>query len=177
MTFAVGETSKTINIPIVDDSYAEGLETFSIGLSDPTGDGAVLFPPSAATIRITDNEAVNGANPIDQANYFVRQHYVDFLNREPDPAGLAFWSNQITECQQPGATCSAEVRRINVSAAFFLSIEFQETGYFVYRTYKTSYGNVAGTPVPVTLAEFLPDTQQIGQLCERRNGESIHRLR
>jgi hypothetical protein len=27
---------------------------------------------------------------------FVRQHYHDFLNREPDPSGLAFWTNEIT---------------------------------------------------------------------------------
>jgi hypothetical protein len=159
--FAAGETSKTISIPIINDSFVEGGELFMISLSNPNG--ATLFAPTAATINIVDNDSVNGPNPIDQANFFVRQHYIDFLNREPDPAGLAFWSNQITECQQPGATCSAEVRRINVSAAFFLSIEFQETGYLVYRFYKSGYGNIAGTPVPVRLAEFLPDTQQIGQ--------------
>src|SRR6267378_4409276 len=88
---------------------------------------------------------VNGPNPIDQASFFVRNHYIDFLNREPDSSGLAFWSNQITECQQPGATCNAAVRRINVSAAFFLSIEFQETGYLVERLYKTAYGDATGT--------------------------------
>jgi Calx-beta domain len=159
--FAAGETSQTVSIPLVDDSYAEGNESFTVTLSNPSG--ATLLAPGVATVNIVDNDAVNGPNPIDQTDFFVRQHYIDFLNREPDPAGLAFWSNQITECQQPGATCSVEVRRINVSAAFFLSIEFQETGYFVYRTYKASYGNIAATPVPVTLAEFLPDTQQIGK--------------
>ncbi len=90
-----------------------------------------------------DSDA-NGPNPIDQADNFVRQHYHDFLNREPDAAGLAFWSNQITECQQPGATCNADERRINVSAAFFLSIEFQETGYLVERLYKSAYGDATG---------------------------------
>jgi hypothetical protein len=55
------------------------------------------------------------------------------------------------------------VRRINVSAAFFLSIEFQETGYLVYRFYKSAYGNLPGAPVPLRLNEFLPDTQQIGK--------------
>ncbi len=55
------------------------------------------------------------------------------------------------------------MRRINVSAAFFLSIEFQETGYLVYRIYKAAYGNVPGLPVPLKLNEFLPDTQEIGQ--------------
>jgi hypothetical protein len=52
-----------------------------------------------------------------------------------------------------------------VSAAYFLSIEFQQTGYLVYRTYKAAYGNLttpANAPVPIRLSEFLPDTQEIG---------------
>src|SRR6185503_8212980 len=56
-----------------------------------------------------------------------------------------------------------ELKRINVSAAFFLSIEFQETGYLVYRSYKAGFGNLAGAPVPVSFTDFLRDTQQIGQ--------------
>jgi hypothetical protein len=56
-----------------------------------------------------------------------------------------------------------EAKRINVSGAFFVSIEFQETGYLVYCIYKSSYGNLAGAPVPIRFNEFLPDTQQIGQ--------------
>jgi hypothetical protein len=131
-------------------------------LSNVTGNGA-LATPSTATLTITDDATEPATNPIDSADVFVRQHYHDFLNREPDAGGLGFWTNQITECQQPGATCSAEVRRINVSAAFFLSIEFQETGYLVYRFYKSAYGNLPGTPVPLRLNEFLPDTQQIGK--------------
>ena len=100
-------------------------------------------------------------NPIDQASAFVRQHYVDFLNREPDSAGLAFWTSEITSCGS-NQQC-IEVKRVNVSAAFFLSIEFQETGYLVYRSYKAAYGNLPGTPVPLTLSEFLPDTQDMGK--------------
>ena len=104
---------------------------------------------------------MTGPNAIDQADFFVHQHYIDFLNREPDPPGFGFWTNQITSC---GADAQCiEVKRINVSAAFFLSIEFQETGYLVYRFYKSAYGNMPGAPVPLKLNEFLPDTQQIGQ--------------
>ncbi|MBA2703898.1 MAG: hypothetical protein H0U60_08605, partial [Blastocatellia bacterium] len=51
----------------------------------------------------------------------------------------------------------------NVSAAYFLSIEFQQTGYLVYRIYKASYGNLPNAPVPIRLSEFTPDTQKIGQ--------------
>jgi subtilisin family serine protease len=117
--------------------------------------------------RLNVNKAIHACaafpNVADNAAFFVRQHYVDFLSREPDPGGFSFWTNQITECQQPGATCDVEVRRINASAAFFLSIEFQETGYLVYRIYKASYGNIPVKPVPVRFSEFLPDTQQVGK--------------
>jgi len=99
-------------------------------------------------------------DPIDDAQFFVTQHYRDFLNRTPDPAGLAFWTNEITSCGTDQGCI--EAKRINVSAAFFLSIEFQQTGYLVYRIYKSSYGDISGTPVPLRLSEFLPDTQEIG---------------
>jgi len=158
--FAAAESSKTIAIPIIDDAYTEGDETFTLTLSNVTG--ATLGSPSTATLTIHDNGPENGsANPIDQAGFFVRQHYVDFLNREPDADGLAFWTNQITQCGADAACI--ELKRINVSAAFFLSIEFQETGYLVYRSYKEGFGNLAGAPVPVSFTDFLRDTQQIGQ--------------
>ena len=38
------------------------------------------------------------SNRIDDPEEFVRQQYLDFLNREPDPGGLAFWASQITNC-------------------------------------------------------------------------------
>src|SRR5439155_7008896 len=103
----------------------------------------------------------NCPNPIDCAEFFVRQQYLDFLNREPDAEGLAFWTNEIVACG--GDVRCIEVKRINVSAAYFLSIEFQQTGYLVYRFYKAAYGNLPGAPVPIRLSEFLPDTKEIGQ--------------
>lgn len=99
-------------------------------------------------------------NRIDDPQFFVTQHYRDFLNREPDASGLAFWVNEITSCGT-NAQC-LQVKRVNVSAAFFLSIEFQETGYLVYKFFKAAYGNLPGAPVPLRFNEFLPDTQQIG---------------
>jgi uncharacterized delta-60 repeat protein len=101
------------------------------------------------------------SNPIDCAEFFVRQHYQDFLNREPDPAGLAFWTNEINACGFD-VHC-IDVKRVNVSAAYFLSIEFQQSGYLVYRFYKAAFGNSPGAPVPVRLSDFLPDAQAIGQ--------------
>ena len=110
-------------------------------------------------------------NPIDDARWFVHQHYLDFLNREPDASGLQFWTNEIVSCGS-NAAC-IELKRINVSAAYFLSIEFQQTGYLVERFYKAAYGGGSGTStfggthqlsVPIVrFNEFLPYTQRIGE--------------
>jgi len=115
-----------------------------------------LGSQSTATLTIKDNDTTtSGVNPIDESRFYVRQHYLDFLNREPDQAGLQFWVDQIEQCGAD-AKCR-EVKRINVSAAFILSTEFQETGFLVYRMYKAAYGRVP------TYAEFLADTQAISQ--------------
>ncbi|HEY5444098.1 MAG TPA: Calx-beta domain-containing protein, partial [Pyrinomonadaceae bacterium] len=156
LIFNPGEGSKTISISLVDDAYAEGNETFNVVLSNPSG--ASLNLPSTAIVIITDNDPVNGTNPIDQAGFFVRQHYLDFLNREPDTDGFNFWTDQINSCGSD-AQC-IEIKRINVSAAFFLSIEFQETGYLVYRIHKAAFGT-QGQPVPIMFGRFLIDTQQV----------------
>jgi len=103
----------------------------------------------------------SGANPLDATEYFVRQQYLDFLGREPDESGFNFWVNNIESC---GADQKCrEVKRIDTSAAFFLSIESQQTGYLVYRTYEAAYGNLDGAPVPITLREFTPDSQKISK--------------
>jgi len=160
LRFNPGETSKSFTILITDDVFIENNETITATLSNPAG--SFLGGPNTATLTILDNDTTQlTLNPINNARFYANQHYVDFLNRAPDQAGLDFWTNQITQCGNNLACL--ELRRVNVSAAFFLSIEFQETGYFVYRTYKAAYGNLPGAPVPLRLNEFLPDTQQIGQ--------------
>jgi hypothetical protein len=106
---------------------------------------------------------------INDADFFVNQQYVDFLSRFPDQSGFDFWTQQITGCNGD-AVCIAG-QRDNTSGAFFLSIEFQETGYLVERMYKVAYGDVDGTStfggthtlkVPVVRrSEFLPDTLEM----------------
>jgi len=56
LTFLDGETSKTITIPIIDDSVFEPSETFTLSLSNPTG-GATLGPTATAIVTILDNDA------------------------------------------------------------------------------------------------------------------------
>lgn len=100
------------------------------------------------------------ASPLETADYFVRQQYKDFLGREPDQSGLNFWMNNIESC---GADWECrQQRRIDTSAAFFLSTEFRLTGFLVYRTYQAAHGELPNAPVPVRWSEFKTDTQQIG---------------
>lgn len=153
--FAPGETTKTISLLITDDRLVEGNETFSISLTD-AGGSASLVTPGSALITILDNDSVTPTgNPVDQAQFFVQQHYSDFLNREPDQGGLDYWSHRISECGT-NDDCIRE-RRIAVSAAFFVENEFQETGNYVYRLYKSSFNRRPNYD------EFMPDR---GRLIE-----------
>jgi uncharacterized protein (TIGR03118 family) len=154
LTFNPGETSKTFRVLIIDDKFVEGTEEIDLALSNPTGSGVGLGSPSVAHINITDNDSVPSAtNPIDDPAFFVRQQYLDFLNREPDQSGATFWTNQITSCGSD-ATCIAQ-KRINTSGAFFLSNEFQNTGMVVLLANKAAFGPSAfGLPSSVPYGEF-----------------------
>jgi hypothetical protein len=98
----------------------------------------------------------------------VRQHYLDFLGREPDEAGFNFWSDQVLSCGSD-AGC-IERRTINVSAAYFLSIEFQQTGGLVDALYRTSYGR---RPM---FGEFMPDTAVVAANVRVGEGDWAARL-
>ncbi|HEX8720873.1 MAG TPA: Calx-beta domain-containing protein [Pyrinomonadaceae bacterium] len=139
-TFAQDETRTSFRIPITDDARQEGTETLfvSLNLQPFFPSGLSLGATHVMRLSINDNDAApSGSNPIDSTDFFVRQHYADFLSREPDAPGFQFWTNEIEQCGAD-AQCR-EVKRINVSAAFFLAIEFQETGYFAYRAYKAAF--------------------------------------
>jgi hypothetical protein len=96
---------------------------------------------------------------IDDSDFFVQQQYVDFLSRFPDQSGFAFWQDQINNCS-PKPVCT-EAARVNTSGAFFLSIEFENTGFFVFTAYKVAFGNLPGKPVPVRRETFMPETRGI----------------
>ena len=75
--------------------------------------------PEPRALTGANPSAATDANPIDNTEIFVRQHYADFLSREPDEDGLAFWIDNIDSCDED-AQCR-EVKRIDTSAAYFLS--------------------------------------------------------
>jgi len=161
LNFAPGETSKTINILIGEDSKTEGVETFQVTLSNPTGN-ATIDTVGSALMRIVDDTAEPATNVIDDPTIFVGQHYHDFLNRQADASGLAFWTGTITSC---GANLQCvEVKRINASAAFFLSIEFQNTSFYVIRLQRVAFGRRSDTAASrLPYLEFVRDARRVGE--------------
>jgi hypothetical protein len=95
-------------------------------------------------------------NPTLEMPFFIRQHYLDFLNREPDPDGLLYWLSQIN-CPPPtqgnppydqaNVPCFHD-RTVGVSDAFFFSGEFHLTASFVFKAYRAAYGNTQPFPNP-----------------------------
>ena len=159
LRFAPGEAQKTFDLLLTQDSFVEGNETFNVTLSNPSG--AALGSQATAAVRINDG-AASPSNPIDGAGTYVCQHYHDFLNRQGDASGLSFWTGGITGCGSD-AVC-LDVKRVNTSAAFFLSIEFQQTGYQVIRIYKATFTDSVQHPRGLPrYREFLRDTQEIGR--------------
>ena len=59
ITFASGETTQTISIPIVNDDIPEGDESFTITLSNPSSD-SVLVNPSTIMVVININDNAGG---------------------------------------------------------------------------------------------------------------------
>ena len=122
------------------------------------------FSPSSRSFSLLGNQTsavftatLTGGtiNPLDTTAFFVRQHYLDFLGREPDPNGLAFWTNNIESCET-NADCRGR-KRVDTSAAFFLSIEFQQTGFLVERLYQSAFKRFPN------YSELARDRQAVGR--------------
>jgi YVTN family beta-propeller protein len=135
---------------------SQGSSTFgptSRSFSSPSSNQVALFTLPATgpfTTPIGPSDNVN-----DTTASFVTQQYADFLSRDPDASGFAFWQNEINSCGN-NVGC-VEVKRINVSAAFFLSIEFQQTGFLVYKT------NLASFAALPRFNQFFIDTPRLGR--------------
>jgi hypothetical protein len=154
LRFAAGEATKTITISIINDGYVEGSEFFSIQLQNPTE--AALGITSQATITIQDDDSTptTGANnPYLNNNFFVRQNYLDFLNREPDVAGFTDWTNVLNNCGSQKGFLGAPFNcdRAHVTNGFFGSTEHINRGYLIHRLYEIGMGRLP------LYDEFMPD--------------------
>jgi hypothetical protein len=152
LQFAPGESTKTLTLLITEDTYIEGDESLTLSLSNPVG--MTLGAQSVAQITITDNDSnPAAANLTDDIPSFVRQHYHDLLDREPEQAGFDYWTNILQGCGIETA-CLNKVR-VEISSRFFIEQEFQATGFFVMRLYQATFGHAP------SYAEFVRDRPQV----------------
>jgi YVTN family beta-propeller protein len=151
LQFAPGETQKSVSVPLIDDAHAEGAETVTLRLRDPVG--ATLGAQASATLTITDNDNGAQANPVFANEFFVRQQYLDFLSREPEPAGFNAWVGLLRNCSDVNNNPACD--RLTVSASFFGSQEFQLKGGFVFRFYRVSFGRLPAYD------EIIPDMRGV----------------
>jgi uncharacterized membrane protein len=157
VSFAAGENSKTFIVPITDDVWVEGNETFTVTLSSPAG--AVLGSIPTATVTIVDNDlATPTSNPIDGVDFFILQMYRDILNRQPDQTGFQNWVNTLAPCPNGGfgEPPTSDCDRLHVAAGFFQSDEFLNRGYFAFRFYLVAFNQRP------TYAQFIPDMALVG---------------
>jgi YVTN family beta-propeller protein len=163
VTVIDGSNNSTSPVPV--GSFPQALDF------NPITSRVYVANDVSGDVTVIDGKPATPANLSDLSPYFVQQQYLDFLSRLPDDPGFAFWTNQITNCG--GDAGCIEVARINVSASFFLSIEFQQTGYFIERMYKAANVDLSGTStlggshqlaVPaIRFSEFLQNTRRIGR--------------
>jgi subtilisin family serine protease len=142
-----------INIISAAPGSGPGAVTYAVAenTTASTRTGTLLIGGQVLTISQSAGPAP--AQPADDAQFFVRSHYLDFLAREPDEDGLGYWTSEITKCGTDPLCLNQ--RRVGVSAAFFVENEFQDTGSFVYRLYKGALGRQP------TFAEFSVDRLQV----------------
>jgi hypothetical protein len=137
----------------------DGFYSFTPALANyrfsPSSRSFSVLGNMTTSVFIGERDASIRQNAIDSNEYFVRQQYVDFLGREPDEGGFGFWSNEIAQCNDD-ASCTQK-RRVNVSAAFFMSIEFQTTGGLVDGLYRASFDRAP------QYAEFMPDAALVAR--------------
>ncbi len=136
--FGAGEAAKTIRV-LVNDNFdigGGGWRQLGVVLVNPADAG--LGNPHTTRISITDDEFHSDPpdNPIDDIRLFVRQHYLDFLLREPDSGGFDSWVNLFLNCPPNNPACD----RVAISSSFFRSREFQMKGFLVIRFYRAALG-------------------------------------
>jgi hypothetical protein len=178
LNFAPGETQKTIVVPINDDAFIEGDESFSVILSNPSA-GAALGSPSGASVTITDNDGGGNTVRFNPTTYSVKETpgnstvtLAVIANRLGDPnttifatyatsngsatAGLDYTATSGTLVFGPGET----QKFITVTILDDNLIENAEN-FFVTLTGATN-ASVTGSPATVTIADDDSPTATIG---------------
>jgi phosphodiesterase/alkaline phosphatase D-like protein len=113
VTFAPGETSKDVTVPILGDRRPEGAETVSLALVNPSGPGIVGSVQPNAILRIADSSV--GFNAVAAGNATVNQ--------------AILWTRTFDKIDSTGRTGVAESVVVEVAAdETFAKLIYTSTG-------------------------------------------------
>ena len=152
-----GQGFGSVSLPIPDSAAIVGLSFYGRWyISDQNATGGFAVSPAFKLTIFNAN--TTGALAIDDPSIFIRQQYLDFLNREPEPGAdglygtaddaMNFYLNILNGCVATDTECLKYTRGA-LSANFFRSPEFQRKGNFVMYLYMVSIGQR-----PITAAEL-----------------------
>jgi hypothetical protein len=117
----------------------------SVAANAPFGDysvrlqsnsGELAYIPGAITIDPGVGFPVS--NPVDDARFFVTQHYVDLLGHEPDRSSVEKFMAQVAQCS--GRADCLRARRLDLSTALFVENGLPESGAFLQGLYAAGLG-------------------------------------
>ncbi|MDX6610920.1 MAG: hypothetical protein QOD75_106, partial [Blastocatellia bacterium] len=138
------------NAPILFPLPLGTVTNFAIS---PTGQQVADLKAGLHYMNVHSNNFLNGEirgqllwNPLIEVDYFVTQHYYDFLGRLPDQSGFDFWTNEMKQCGI-NVQCFRD-KSVDVSNAFFYEQEYQQTASYVFLLYRAAYGNTQPFPNP-----------------------------
>ena len=104
--------------------------------NDAQGSGPYTLQMQDVTIA---SAACATTNPIDCDDFFIRQQYLDFLQREPERAGLQFYMDILNGCHPADPECSKYTRGA-LSGNFFRSPEFGRKGAYIANLFNVVIG-------------------------------------
>ncbi len=99
LTFAPGETEKTVTLNSIDDGIDEPNETFTLNLSDPAGATSARGPSATITV-VDDDETAFSGKTLSVADYEGTLHPMTGPNA--DNSGLFTFGN--TDSDRPALT-------------------------------------------------------------------------
>ncbi len=137
-------------------AYAQNPPTLRVVTEDPTLPSELFY----GNIKVKPLRLRPGTNAritIDDSDFFVQQHYIDFLSRFPEQAGFTSWLNYLGNEQQrcPSDPECLHQARLTVSSSFFGSQEFNLKGGYVFRFYKASLARLP------TYSEMVADMRSV----------------
>lgn len=170
LTFQFGETSKTITVPLMNDSTLEPRESFGIVLSNPTND-AILDPNrSVADVQILDDDLSNGSLLISEFRLRGRlganDEYIKLFN--PNPFDVTVYASDesvgITLARAIGFEVTSVVTIPNFisipARGHYLLTNNNPSGGFSLIDYPTGIGTTTSVG-DLTFAANIPDNSNL----------------